>query len=299
MLSFGYVLFWVCVVGLCFGSFYNVVILRSLSGESVVYPPSKCPACGKSLYWWHNVPVLSFLLLKGKCYFCKKKISIQYPLVELITMVLFAFSYIKYGFTLKALFMMFWFSCFLIMTVTDLKEKLVDCNIAIAAAVCGIIFSFLYNGLTGFLYSFLGLVMAAIVIETVARLGFIFVKSRAMGEADTYVAAALGAIFGIQSIGYILLYSFAVSMLFIIPTFLYNRYRSGDKTTVLLFCIFLIFVILFKLYFQNYLTMSGVAVSGIVLALSILKTIGKTENRNYLPFVPALSVGALFYILIS
>ena len=62
-----YILFWVCILGLCLGSFYNVVILRSLSEESIIFPPSKCPKCGERLKPWHNIPVLSYIFLKGKC----------------------------------------------------------------------------------------------------------------------------------------------------------------------------------------------------------------------------------------
>ena len=81
-----YILFWICIIGLCFGSFFNVVILRSLSNESIVFPGSKCPNCEHKLFWWHNIPVLSYIILRGKCYFCKEKISIQYPVIELATM---------------------------------------------------------------------------------------------------------------------------------------------------------------------------------------------------------------------
>ena len=119
---FNYCLFWVCIMGLCFGSFFNVVILRSLANESIVFPPSKCPKCGNKLLFWHNIPVVSYILLRGKCYFCKEKISIQYPIVELMTMLLFAFSFIKFGISTTTLFVMFWISCLIIMTGTDLKE---------------------------------------------------------------------------------------------------------------------------------------------------------------------------------
>ena len=90
---FNYILFWICIFGLCFGSFYNVVILRSLSEESLVFPASKCPHCQTKLKPWHNIPVISYILLGGKCAFCKDKISIQYPLIELITMGLFAWCF--------------------------------------------------------------------------------------------------------------------------------------------------------------------------------------------------------------
>ena len=117
-----YILVFICIVGLCLGSFFNVVILRSLSGESIVLPPSKCPKCGNRLKPWHNIPVISYIFLRGKCAFCREKISIQYPIVELLTMVLFAVSYLKFGLELKTLFAIFWLSCLIIMTVTDLKE---------------------------------------------------------------------------------------------------------------------------------------------------------------------------------
>ena len=116
-----FILIWVCIIGLCLGSFYNVVILRSLSGESIVFPPSKCPKCGHKLYFWHNIPILSYIILRGKCYFCKESISIQYPVIEFITSVFFAFAYLKFGLNLTAIFVMIWLSCLLIMTVTDLK----------------------------------------------------------------------------------------------------------------------------------------------------------------------------------
>ena len=123
-----YILFWIFIIGICLGSFYNVVILRSLSGESIVYPPSKCPKCGQRLKPWHNIPILSYIFLKGKCAFCKEKISIQYPLVEFVTGLLFLLTYIKFGFHYMTLLVLLCISCLIIMTVTDLKEKIVDCN---------------------------------------------------------------------------------------------------------------------------------------------------------------------------
>jgi len=84
----------VFIIGLCIGSFLNVVILRGLSGESIVMPPSKCPACDHKLYWWHNIPIISYILLRGKCGFCKAPISIQYPLVEGFTVIIFLFDFI-------------------------------------------------------------------------------------------------------------------------------------------------------------------------------------------------------------
>jgi len=291
-----YLLIWVCIFGLCFGSFYNVVILRSLSGESIIFPPSKCPKCGNKLKFWHNIPLLSYLILRGKCYFCHEKISIQYPLVEFITMLLFAFSFWKFGLTYTTLFVMFWLSCLLIMTATDIKEKLVDCNIAIAAEVSGIIFGWLTGGWHGALFSLLGLVAGALIMEIVARLGYLFAKTRAMGEADTYVAAALGSIFGLYGILKVLLISLAASMIFVVPVFLWNKYKSGDKGTLISAVWFIVALAVFQFAAQNYLTLALLLLTGIFLVYFLLKQMGNIGDKSYFPYVPALALAGLYAI---
>lgn len=85
------------LLGLLLGSFYNVCVHRYLSGESIVFPGSKCPACGHKLSWWENIPLLSFALLLGKCRACKKPIRWRYPALELLS-GLWAFGLaLKYG----------------------------------------------------------------------------------------------------------------------------------------------------------------------------------------------------------
>lgn len=295
---FHYLLFWICVIGLCLGSFFNVVILRSLSNESIVFPASKCPKCNHKLYFWHNIPVLSYILLGGKCYFCKEKISVQYPIVELLTMFLFGVTFVKFGIDIKTIFVLFWLSCFIIMTATDIKAKLVDCNIAIAMGVVGILYNFIQFGVSGLIASVIGLVVGALVLELIARSGYIFAGTRAMGEADTYVAAAIGAIIG-KDILFVLLYALIASMIFIVPMFLYNQYKNNNKKTCILSILFVIAVMVFKLLWQNYWTLATLVIVGAMLAISIIKNIKREENRNYLPYVPALAAGALYYIFFS
>lgn len=295
---FHYILFWVCVVGLCLGSFFNVVILRSLSNESIVFPASKCPKCNHKLYFWHNIPVLSYILLGGKCYFCKEKISIQYPLVELLTMLLFGISFVKFGIDIKTVFVLFWLSCFIIMTATDLKAKLVDCNIAIAMGLSGVIYNFVSGGVETLISSLIGLVVGAIILELIARSGYLVAGERAMGEADTYVAAAIGAIVG-KDILFVLAYALIASMIFIVPMFLYNQYKNDNKKTCILSVLFVLAIMVFKLLSQSYWALATLIVVGALLALSILKNIKQEENRNYLPYVPALAIGALYYIFFS
>lgn len=292
-----YLIVLVCTLGLCLGSFYNVVILRSLSNESIVFPPSKCPKCSQKLYWWHNIPILSYILLGGKCYFCKEKISIQYPVIEFLTMLLFAFTYLKFGLSLFTVFALIWISGLLIMTMTDLKEKVVDCNIAIILAVTGIIYNFTpfwnWNGLK---ISILGLLLGVVLLELIARLGYLFVGKRAMGEADTYVAGALGAILGWESLLMVLAYSVIAAMIIIVPIFLYNRFIKGDKAVCILSVIFIVSTLFFKTVAQNWISYSLVAITGLILAVLILKSLRNKSEHIYLPFVPALSVGTLYFL---
>ncbi len=293
--NFYYYLFWVCIIGLCFGSFFNVVILRSLSGESIVFPPSKCPKCGNKLLFWHNIPVLSYILLRGKCYFCKEKISIQYPIVELLTMFLFALTFIKFGISVATLFAIFWVSCLIIMTGTDLKEQLVDCNVAIIMGISGIIFNILSSGTSGLIQSLIGILIGSVILELIARSGYLFTGTRAMGEADTYVAGALGAIFG-KDIIVVLLIGLLISMLFILPVFFYNQYKNNNKLTCILGVLFALSFAVFETIAQNFYTLAVFAALGLALAFSILKNIRNAENRSYLPYVPALAAGALVFL---
>ena len=115
----------VLILGTIIGSFLNVCIYRIPKEESIAFPPSHCMNCGNQIKWYDLIPVLSYVFLRGKCRFCKEKVSIRYPIIELITGVVFTTLYIEYGigfnFSKYALF-----SCFLIvigMIVFDTKLK--------------------------------------------------------------------------------------------------------------------------------------------------------------------------------
>ena len=88
---------YIFVLGLLFGSFYNVVGLRLPKGESIVFPGSHCPKCGHKLMWYENIPLISYIFLKGRCKKCKCRISAWYPVIELLTAMLFLISYYVFG----------------------------------------------------------------------------------------------------------------------------------------------------------------------------------------------------------
>ncbi len=300
-------LIFVALFGLCFGSFYNVVILRGLSNESIVFPASKCPKCETPLKWWHNIPVISYLFLRGKCAFCKCKISWQYPLVELITMLLFIASYLKWGFDIKALAAAGFLSLFLITAVTDLKERVILTQHAYTLTGFGVAYSIYQLCQTGsfvwslenpLLSSLLGLVIGVAVMELMAYTGYIFAKQRAFGEGDSYITGALGAIFGWKLILPILLFGAIIQLSVSVPMYLYNLFKNNKATQAIELILFL--GLSAGMWFWGSLLGDLIYYCGLLLliliAIHLIRTlvndIKTPSGQTLLPYVPALVIAA-------
>ncbi|HLE18296.1 MAG TPA: prepilin peptidase, partial [Syntrophales bacterium] len=115
----------IALLGAAIGSFLNVCIRRIPAGESLVFPASHCPKCNYSIRFYDNIPIISFLLLRGRCRNCREGISLQYPLVELLTAIMALLLFWKFGLTLKFLFS-FLFACVLIIiTFIDLEHQII------------------------------------------------------------------------------------------------------------------------------------------------------------------------------
>src|SRR5580658_11380311 len=114
----------VFLFGLIIGSFLNVCILRIPGGKSIVLPASACPKCGAAIRPYDNIPVLSYLFLGGKCRSCKTPISPMYPLVELITGILFLACYIAFGLSVETLKWSVFSAIMVVLVFTDLRERL-------------------------------------------------------------------------------------------------------------------------------------------------------------------------------
>ena len=229
------ILTFIFITGLVIGSFLNVVILRTVSEESIVFPASKCPKCQTPLKWYHNIPVLSYIFLRGKCAFCHEHISLQYPIVELLTGFLFVGLFLKICtpfdllFGLEAMNPISWYqvitytvslivSClFIAIAGTDIIEKKVSDAHTYPLIGIGILYTLIYsigtfvmytkaNGapkldLNFFLtcpvlYSVAAALAGFVIMEVISRLGLFLVGTRAFGEGDSYIAAGLGAVFG-------------------------------------------------------------------------------------------------------
>ncbi|AFL68431.1 prepilin peptidase [Sulfurospirillum barnesii] len=181
----------ITLFGLCFGSFLNVAILRLPKDESIALPASHCPQCKHPLKWYHNIPLLSWLALRGKCAFCHSPISLQYPLIELGVALLYGMVYFHHHEFVQALLIGSVFALLLALSLIDWRYKAVPDTLSLPAlliAFCvGNPLESLQNGL--------------LLLGTFTLLRFLvsFIsKKEAMGEADSIIAGIMGAVLGIQ-----------------------------------------------------------------------------------------------------
>jgi len=299
----------VFIIGACIGSFLNVVALRGLSGESIVFPPSKCPKCGSRLKWYTNIPVVSYLFLRGKCLWCKKPISIQYPVVELLNAVLWLFCFLSFGYTIKTLFMLPLISLLIVIAVTDLKESAVlDIHTYIIIAL-GVLYSLLPAGGITFLQSLGGILAGFLIFECLARAGYIFAGSRAFGEGDTLIAMGIGAFFGWKMLCVIIFMSMVMQAFLTIPMLLNKSlknkdYKGAAAYSTLILCVIAVYLFKkFNLYESMFILVLLLCVCVLLIAalIIILKDIKKKKENDdflYLPFGPALvitTILAIFY----
>ena len=208
----------VTLFGLLFGSFLNVLILRIPKEESIVFPGSHCPKCNNKLKWWHNIPVLSWLLLGGKCHFCKEKISIQYPLIEVATAVIFALTYWKLQNIPYAIIAGLVFALLLGLSVIDFRYKAVPDSLNLAALTLAIFAS------DTILANFVNALLFAGGFSLLRFYVSYIVKKEALGEADIMIAATIGAMVGLK-LGAVAIF---LSAIIALPVFIIIREKDFE-----------------------------------------------------------------------
>lgn len=205
------------VFGSIVGSFLNVCIYRMPQGKSVVWPGSHCPNCEKRIPWYDNIPFLSYLFLKGRCRFCKERISLRYIIVELLTATVFVIFFNRYGLSYD-FFLYLVLACSLIIaTFVDIKHRIIPDEISLGGIIVGFIlvsikgftltpFSFNHRPLVN---SFLGIIIGGGIIYLTGLLfDLVYFKllkkppiqdeTESMGGGDVKLLAMIGAFLGWQ-----------------------------------------------------------------------------------------------------
>jgi len=183
------------IFGAVFGSFLNVVIHRLPKGESIVYPPSHCPVCKAKILPKDNIPILSYIILKGRCRNCGGKISPIYIIVESLTALIFTSGFLYYGFSLN-LFKFLTFSLISIpVAFIDWDTMLIPDTLSIGGIIAGLIFS-IFNG--EIIYALISGIISGAALLFFAVLGKWIFHKEAMGFGDVKLAGMLGIFVGWQ-----------------------------------------------------------------------------------------------------
>lgn len=187
-------------LGLAFGSFLNVCILRLPRDQSLLRPPSSCPVCGERIRWYDNIPVLSWLLLRGRCRHCGATISLQYPLVELLVGALWVGSLLAYGPGIRALSGAVLGTILLGIAITDARHYLIPDEFTWGGLVLGLGLALARAGGPGLVQGLLGAGAGFLLLLTVGAVGQWMFKEEAMGGGDVKMMAMVGAFVGWQGV---------------------------------------------------------------------------------------------------
>jgi len=244
-------LIFVVILGGLWGSFANVCIYRLPKGKGVVSGRSHCPKCKKEIVWQDNIPIISYLILKGKCRKCKRKISSQYPMVEMINILLFLIIYFLFGISLTTILLMILSLSFLITFFIDLKHFIIPNSLTFSMMILGFIKSFdpnlnsifpnYINSLIGGLFGY-GIIFSIIFFYKQIR------KKEGMGLGDAKLLAVIGFWFGWIAIPFVLFLSSIFALVSVIPDLIK---KNKKMTSQIPFGPYIILATIFYLVFRN------------------------------------------------
>ena len=212
----------VFLIGLVLGSFYNVLIYRLPRNISVVFPSSQCPSCGHRIRWYENIPLLSYILLRGKCSNCGERISLQYPLVELGSGLLAVFSLYRWGISPDGAVMYLFFSALMVISLIDLRFFIIPDVITIPGTALGLLSSPFREEIT----------ITASLLGAVAGFGIplliytYYVKVRKMeglGFGDVKLLAFVGSVSGIYGVMSAIFIGSLAGLLYALPSVIKSR----------------------------------------------------------------------------
>ena len=204
-------------LGLIIGSFLNVVIYRWPRNESISYPSSHCVKCNHTIKWYDNIPVISYIFLKGKCRNCFEKISVRYPLVELITGVMFLITYKLTGFNYELIINLSLTIIFIIIIFYRYRSHIIPDSMSLSIFILSIVLIIIkvpnqieydyISNIIGFIIGFSSLFLIRFIFQ------LLYIKKEAMGFGDVKLFAALGLLLGLQNIILSFIISFVLAAL--------------------------------------------------------------------------------------
>ncbi|UCD63358.1 MAG: prepilin peptidase [Candidatus Zixiibacteriota bacterium] len=219
----------VVVAGLAVGSFLNVVIYRLPRKKGLAFSRSVCPRCGRQLKWYHNIPLLSYLVLRGRCAFCSAPISLRYPLVEAANAALYLFFFWRLGFEPTFFVFSLLGSALIAVFFIDLDFMIIPDSITLSGIVVGLAVSFLPNGL-GPVNSLVGLLVGGGALYLIAVIGDWMFKKESMGGGDIKLSAMLGAFLGWEKVVLIFIASAFIGLVVSVVIMIFSARLRETRT---------------------------------------------------------------------
>jgi leader peptidase (prepilin peptidase)/N-methyltransferase len=193
------------VFGAVVGSFLNVMIWRLPRGESLIRPGSHCPLCGAAIRWYDNIPILSWLMLRGRCRHCRAWISIRYPLVEAAAALLSFFLYRRFGHSWHYLIYFGFASALLAASVIDLAHRIIPDEISLTGTAAGLLIALLPHAPVPFVSALFGALAGFLSLFMVMAGYWLITRREGMGLGDPKLLAAIGAFLGWQALPFVVL----------------------------------------------------------------------------------------------
>lgn len=217
------------VFGACLGSFANVVIYRLPQGKSVVLPGSHCYSCQTPIRWYDNIPLVSWLLLRGKCRQCGARFSFRYFFVELLMATLFTLAYFYFGLSwnlVEALLFIFGLVC---CTFIDFDHMILPDEFTLSGIVIGLLGAWL-NPQRELLDAFVGVLIGGGFLWAMAYLYYVFTRQDGMGGGDIKLLAWIGAVLGWKAVPFVIMASAIIGS--VIGLILARKQKQGLKTMI-------------------------------------------------------------------
>ncbi len=242
------------IMGTIFASFYTVVGMRLPNGKSIISPRSHCESCNRILKWYELIPIISFFITSGRCRACNAKISLIYPLIELLGGILFVLSYLIFGFTYNTLIMLIISSLLIIIFVSDFKYFVILDSPLLISSILIFIIRYLDLGLKNTLIYVLCGFSMFVTMYLIKLLGDRLFKRESLGGGDIKLSFVMGLVLGFR-LG---IFSLIIASFLALPYAFYLIY-SKKADNEMPFGPFLIsallIVFMFISYFQDFINL--------------------------------------------
>jgi leader peptidase (prepilin peptidase)/N-methyltransferase len=240
----------VFLFGISFGSFFNVLIYRLPAQKSLLKPPSHCPKCKNKIRFYDNVPLLSFLILRGKCRHCGARISWRYPAVEILAGILVVLAIYRFGFSIKGFEAALLSLLFVPIFFIDLEHWIIPDSLDLPWIPIGLAAGFLPGAFVNWSGALIGALVGGGVFFLIMWLGKIVFKKEAMGFGDVKLAAMLGAFMGWKNLLLVLIMASFLGSLVGVALIIVSR-KQEQRATSVPFGPFLVTATLIAIYFGD------------------------------------------------